>query len=137
MSANILTNAYTLSKVGFQTEMVRYSSNRARSWHLSSLRFFSHVIGSFFSFTNQNLVIQNGSDGKWTLSWHVFACLTFLFPAFLLFFVANRASLTGSCQRYYIGCFNFIYITSFLRRGWGKGWNAWHGICRNVTAQLA
>ena len=65
--------------------MVGYSSNWARSWHISSLRFFSHVIGSFFYFTNQNFVIQYGSDGKWKLSWHIFACLVFLFPAFLLF----------------------------------------------------
>ena len=86
MSANILTNAYTLSKVGFQTEMVGYSSNRARSLHMSSLRFFSHV-GPFFYLTNQTLVIQNVSDGKWTLSWRIFACLIFLFPAFLLFFL--------------------------------------------------
>lgn len=87
MSANMSTNAYTLSKVGFQTEIVGYSSNWARPWHISSQRFFSYVIGSLFYFTNQNLVIQYGSDGKWKLSWHIFACLVFLFPAFLLFFL--------------------------------------------------
>ena len=99
MSANIFTNAYTLSKLGFQTEMVGYSSSGARSWHISSLRVFSHVISSFFYFTNQNLVIQYGSDGKCKLSWHIFTCLVFLFAAFwFFFFFGNRAPHTGSCH---------------------------------------
>lgn len=100
--------------------MVGYSSKWARSWHISSLRFFSHVIGSFFYFTNQNLVIQYGSDGKQKLSWHIFACLVFLFPAFLLFFFfANRAPHTGSYHRYYNGCFNFILLL-FCGGGGGR-----------------
>ena len=154
MSANILTNAYTLSKVGFQTEMVGYSSNRARSCHISSLRVFSHVINSFFYFTNQNLVIQYGSHGKCKLSWHIFTCLVFLFAAFLLlFFFANRAPHTGSCHAeilYWL--FQFYIITIIIiiiiiiviiviiiiffggGEGLGKGWNR---ICLNVTAQLA
>ena len=100
--------------------MVGYSSNWARSWDISSLRFFSHVIGSFFYFTNQNLVIQYGSDGKWKLSWHIFACLVFLFPAFLLFFFfANRAPHTGSYHRYYNSCFNFILLL-FYGGGGGR-----------------
>ena len=151
MSANILTNAYTLSKVGFQTEMVGYSSNRARSWHISSLRVFSHVINSFFYFTNQNLVIQNGSDGKCKLSWHIFTCLVFLFAAFLLFFFfANRAPHTGSCHAEVLYWFQFYIIIIIIiiiviiviiiifffggGEGLGKGWNR---ICLNVTAQLA
>ena len=92
--------------------MVGYSSNWARSWHISSLRFFSHVIGSFFYFTNQNLVIQYGADGKCKLSWHIFTCLVFLFAAFCFFFssVIERLTLAVAMQRYYTGCFNFIYF---------------------------
>ena len=74
--------------------MVGYSSNWARSWDISSLRFFSHVIGSFFYFTNQNLVIQYGSDGKCKLSWHIFTCLVFRFAAFCFFFSSVIERLT-------------------------------------------
>ena len=131
------TNAYALSKVRLQRDggVWFQLGSLVAYFQPEVFLLYNYVIGSFFYFTNQNLVIQYGSDGKWKLSWHIFACLVFLFPAFLLFFFfANRVPLTGSCQGYYIGCFNFIYCTSFLRRGWGKGWNAWHGICRNDTA---
>ena len=51
----------------------------------------------------------------------IFACLVFLFPAFLLFFFfASRASHTGSYHRYYNGYFNFIYISSFCAEGVGE-----------------
>ena len=99
--------------------MVGYSSNWARSWHISSLRFFSYVIGSFFYFTNQNFVIQYGSDGKWKLSWHIFACLVFLFPAFLPFFSSLIERLTLAVARGIITVVLILFILLLFCEGGG------------------
>ena len=96
-----------------------YSSNWARSWHISSLRFFSHVIGSFFYFTNQNLVIQYGSVGKWKLSWRIFACLVFLFPVFLLFFSSLIERLTLAVTRGIITVVLILFILLLFCGGGG------------------